>query len=475
LSCKQLTTSKNLSGIIKSQLQYKKSHRRGFEGFIDELKIIIKDNEDKKLLVRGWGSVNEGELLSIHCINIPDDKLIFKIQDFFSRPDLPTTASAFEIEIPIDNKSSNLFDFAFLAESRDEKLFPIFQHSPINTQIELDGRCNLACVMCPQAFGIHSGPLALEDLNRLEPLLLESECIEINHQGESLLSPILHDLLSIIPPHKQIAFNTNGTALKSKVSKLILENSPPIRFLSISLDAATEESFFKIRGTSLKKILEIIKVFKNARDSKGIHFPEIAITCTVLKDFMHEVPDLVKIAGALGASFKYWPLAGSGLHGGKDWVTNYHGTQEPFIYDEQVPRDSKSWREMCEKIEFNAKKFNVDIIHPFQYQWVAFDDATLKPKKDSDISDCPEIKRHRFFNANGNAQMCCVQTKPLFNWRVNGPESFDSNAAVIETREQAKNGVIPDACSGACCSYVAGELSPVSLRMPLTYILRKFI
>lgn len=454
--------------------QYRKSSAAGFDGFLDEIKIRAVDGQPE-LFVRGWGRISGSPMVEVECFDVRQDALAGRVAEFFERSDLPDGARAFEAHIPLSGSNSvNHYDYGLLVRASDGRLFPIYHHSPENIQIELEGRCNLACVMCPQAFGVHSGPMSIDDLEMLRPVIERSECIEINHQGEALTSPILLQLLQMVPPHKHIAFNNNGTALKAKVARQLLEYAPPVRTISISIDAGTEDSFFKIRGTSLAKIMENARAFKKARDDAGLEFPRIMVTCTVIKDFMEFVPAIVELASQLDGYFRYWPLTGSGLHGGESWVTPFKGSEEMFVYDEQIPRDGRTWGVMADRIQAEAERLGVNIVHPFRYSWKAEGDL-VKPTNKGSVAECSEIFRKRFFNANGNAQLCCVQTEPMFNWREYGPENFDKHPSVIEARELAAQGIIPGPCSGASCSYVAGALSPTRNEKPLTYIERKFI
>lgn len=453
---------------------YRRARRQGFQGFLDGIKAAVIDGQPV-ISVRGWAVVTEAKIARILCLDVPLDAIVASIAEFFPREDLPSGALAFDSRLVLSNAHSREhFNYGFLAEDSSGNLYPLYHHSPDNIQIELDGRCNLACVMCPQAFGVHSGALSLDDLELLRPVIERSECVEINHQGEALLSPILLQLLQMVPPHKHIAFNCNGTVLKAKVMRQLLGFAPPVRSISISVDAGTEESFYKIRGTSLSKVMENALAFKKARDDAGLEFPQLMLTCTVIKDFMEFVPDIVALAAQLDANFRYWPLAGSGLHGGVSWVVPFHGTDERFVYEDQVPRDGRAWSTMADRIQVEAERLSVNIVHPFQYAWKP-KGHVLKAVNSGNVAECPEIFRHRFYNANGNAQMCCVQTEPMFNWREYGPENFDQHPSVIEARTNAERGIIPGPCSGASCSYVAGALSPYRNVRPMTYLERKFI
>ncbi|QQE07792.1 hypothetical protein IC580_05505 [Cupriavidus sp. ISTL7] len=198
--------------------------------------------------------------------------------------------------------------------------------------------------------------------------------------------------------------------------------------------------------------------FKEARDAAGLHFPRIMITCTVMNEFMEEVHGVVAHAAKLDGMFRYWPLVGSGLHGGESWVTPFHGTTSNFNYDEQIPRDGRRWHAMAQRIAAEAERLGVTVVDAFQYSWGGEEDGAFAPINKEGVKDCPLIHRQHFFNANGNAQMCCVQTAPLFNWREVGPMNFDRHPAVIEARSDAIRGIIPKGCSGASCSYIAGSL-----------------
>jgi MoaA/NifB/PqqE/SkfB family radical SAM enzyme len=400
-------------------------------------------------------------------VDVSTDESVGIVDRFFDRPDLPSGAKAFDEIIPLSAcNSSHHFDYGLLAEDTDGRLFPLYRSFPLVSQIELDGRCNLACVMCPQAFGVNSGTLSLKDIQALRPVVRQSDGIVINYQGESLLNPYLREFLEIVPPHKVLEFATNGTALKGKASRLLLEFAPPVRMVAISMDASTEESFFRIRGTSLKKIMKNAIMFKKSRDALGQHYPRFRIMTTVLREFMDEIPGIVAYAAELNGDFTYGPLEGV-MHGGSSWITPFKGSDKLFVYDEQIPKDAKAWQTMTEKIELEASKFGIPVVGQPPLCCIENDACN--------VSDCPLLYRQRIYIANGNAQMCCVQTEPMFNWKEFGADRFDEHESVVKARALAAKGVIPSQCSGANCGYIKGELAPSRSEHPLTYIERKFI
>jgi sulfatase maturation enzyme AslB (radical SAM superfamily) len=461
-------------GFVRTQ--YRAAREEGFTGFLDEIEVL-QSGKSNVLRLRGWAKIEGGAVRRVNCYDTTLDALAGEITEFFGRGDIPPGAVAFEKDIPLLREGATAaHDYGMLVEAEDGRLFPIFHHSSKNVTIELEGRCNLRCVFCPQAFGVHSGSLSSDDLRILKPMLLQCGCIGINHQGESLISPKLGELLDMIPPHKLIFFNTNGTALKSKVARLLLENAPPVRTIIISIDAPSEEAFYKVRGTSLAKIMKNVIAFKKMRDDMGLHFPRLFLDCTVINEFMEEVHGLVAFAAEMDRLFCYKPMHGSGLHGGEAWIVPFHGTESNFNYDEQIPRDGRRWHEMTKRVADEAERLGVTVVETPLSSWcVQEGDWTLTPSNKGRVKDCQQIFRDYFFKANGNAQMCCLQTTPIFDWRVVGPMNFDTHAAVIEARVDAAKGIIPKACSGASCSYVGGELSPSATAKPLTLIQRKFI
>ena len=183
-------------------------------------------------------------------------------------------------------------------KDKEHKYLPNF---PISVILELVNRCDLECTMCYQGFrnDAEKKTLEIKDLsklflefkkNKLDALLLSS--------SEPLLYKHFDKILKMAEESKimdQFLF-TNGNLLNDKNSQLILNSS--LTRLFVSLDAATEETYDKVRVPVNKKILNtnrlkkvennIIK-FINLRNSLDKKIPLVRVSFVALKKNVHEV------------------------------------------------------------------------------------------------------------------------------------------------------------------------------------------
>ena len=177
---------------------------------------------------------------------------------------------------------------------------------PISVILELVNRCDLECTMCYQGFrnDTKKSTLQLDDLkklfdefekNKLEALLLST--------SEPLLYKNFPKVLDLAKKAKimdQFLF-TNGNLLNKKNSELILKSS--LTRLFISLDAATEETYDKVRIPVNKKFLNTnrltkvennVKNFITLRSALGLKLPLVRVSFVALKTNSHEVDQFIE-------------------------------------------------------------------------------------------------------------------------------------------------------------------------------------
>jgi MoaA/NifB/PqqE/SkfB family radical SAM enzyme len=73
-----------------------------------------------------------------------------------------------------------------------------------------------------------------------------------------------------------------------------------LKIIDVSLDAATKETYRKIRRYDFDIPIKNIKAFISARNDKGASFPEISINMTLMRENIEEIRDFVKLANDLG-------------------------------------------------------------------------------------------------------------------------------------------------------------------------------
>ncbi len=169
------------------------------------------------------------------------------------------------------------------AERRE--LFP----APIHLTFENIDACNKRCVMCARG-GQHTlhpkirintqARMSLETFQRIM-----DECVPMGTRaisfgfGEPLLErPVVFRMLEYA--HQtgiQDSFLvTNGLLLDTDTQRELLESG--LTHLSVSIDAATEQTYRKIRGSGFKTVIEHIEQFLAQREKMGKELPFLRLT-----------------------------------------------------------------------------------------------------------------------------------------------------------------------------------------------------
>ncbi len=173
---------------------------------------------------------------------------------------------------------------------------------PNTVILELVNRCDLECVMCYQGlrndaekFTVNEKTLdkIFDDFkkNKLSALMLTA--------SEPLLFKQIDKVLEKAKEAEimDIFLFTNGTLLNEKNSEMILNSN--ITRLFISVDAATEETYNKVRIPVSKRLLEEknrlqkiennVKGFIQFRNSKKLSLPLTRVSFVALEENKHEI------------------------------------------------------------------------------------------------------------------------------------------------------------------------------------------
>ena len=177
---------------------------------------------------------------------------------------------------------------------------------PISVILELVNRCDLECTMCYQGFRNDAKKSTLE-LDDIKKLFHEFEKNKLDALLFSTSEPLLYKkffkVLDLAEKAKimDLFLFTNGGLLNNKNSKLILKSS--LTRLFVSIDAATEETYDKVRvpvnkkilNTSrLKKIENNVKNFIKLRNSLGLKLPLTRVSFVAMKTNVHEVDKFIE-------------------------------------------------------------------------------------------------------------------------------------------------------------------------------------
>ena len=169
--------------------------------------------------------------------------------------------------------------------------FPLFLH------LELSQICNLRCPSCPigqpQAYAKYISSEKM-DWNLYQKIILEGEkhdCPSMEPQGtnEPFLDQNLEDYIRFAADHGfiDIMLNTNGTLLTEERARKVLKSG--ITRLRFSLDAATKETFEKVRlGAKYETTMKNIERFLEIKKQEKFELPVVGVNFCKTKFNEHE-------------------------------------------------------------------------------------------------------------------------------------------------------------------------------------------
>ena len=185
---------------------------------------------------------------------------------------------------------------------------------PLNVLVEVVNKCNLECIMCLSSHRI--GPTKVIDSKTISKLFNEFKennlpALMFGAGDEPLMFSDIDKMWDAANSSgiMDIFIFTNGTYLNEEMCKKILDHE--ISRVYVSLDAATEETYAKIRLKNknidkdattnnklkiikedinrLQAIEENIKRLITLRDARGLKLPQIRISFAVQQRNKHEI------------------------------------------------------------------------------------------------------------------------------------------------------------------------------------------
>lgn len=176
---------------------------------------------------------------------------------------------------------------------------------PRRITLGLDYSCNLYCTSCRDCIKISSG----NQFNVREQMadriietgwLDETDVLELSGTGEALLSKIDQKILFTNDNVKRnsISLMTNGVLLNKANWDRLSQNYEHIR-INISIDAASEETYNKIRrGGNWKILQQNLEMLSDLRKNGAIEYIEIRMV--VQRSNFEEIPQFVEMGKKYG-------------------------------------------------------------------------------------------------------------------------------------------------------------------------------
>ncbi|MGH7847877.1 MAG: radical SAM protein, partial [Candidatus Binatia bacterium] len=127
---------------------------------------------------------------------------------------------------------------------------------PVCLYLEVSNECNLACKTCPITYGKveQAASLTLEQVKYLVSQFTTVKRVVLHGVGEPLLN---RELPKIILWFKEkgiyVLFNSNGTLINKRWREALIESG--LDEIRLSLDAATPDTFARVRGKPLFDVI----------------------------------------------------------------------------------------------------------------------------------------------------------------------------------------------------------------------------
>jgi len=260
-------------------------------------------------------------------------------------------------------------------------------------QIELTTRCPLQCSMCIKDTyrDWHRRDMEVKDFLKILPYLKYVRSVVLEGWGESLIHPHLIEIVSLVKKQGcEVGFVTSGYGLnETYVDRLISEG---IDFIGFSFSGGTQKTHNSIRiNSDFEDLLKTVKYFTE----KNLKKPRLHVVYLILKENIHEMPEIVKVAKEAGIKEIVFINI---THVTNKWQDN----ERAFV----CRKDDKSYENLINSITKEtirtAKKHNVRINLP---NFIA-----------SDVALCSENPlENLYISVEGEVSPCVYLYPPLDN------------------------------------------------------------
>jgi MoaA/NifB/PqqE/SkfB family radical SAM enzyme len=177
---------------------------------------------------------------------------------------------------------------------------------PSFVQIEPVGQCNLRCQMCPIQFrtdGPPYGPPAFmpfETFTRLVDQIPSMTELQLQGLGEPMMHPRFFDMVAYAASRGiEVSTNSNLTLLTPARAERLVQSG--LHKLHVSIDGATPEIYERIRVRSnWRRVVGNLEGLVEAKRRLGSDLPRLRIVVVVMRQNLHELADLVRLAARVG-------------------------------------------------------------------------------------------------------------------------------------------------------------------------------
>jgi len=172
--------------------------------------------------------------------------------------------------------------------------------------LEVTTRCNLHCRTCVRnVWGEPLEDMAPTTFDRLVAQLQDLPQLRevvFGGYGEPFAHPRILDYLAAVKGlGLKVTVSTNGMLLDEERAELLVRLG--VDAVTVSLDGTDPDTYADVRrGADLRTVLDNIEELNRIKVEQRTSFPRLGIEFVALKQNVAELPDLLRLAGRLGAN-----------------------------------------------------------------------------------------------------------------------------------------------------------------------------
>lgn len=190
---------------------------------------------------------------------------------------------------------------------------------PDGLYLEVTNRCNLRCRSCLQYRGMKEGPkdLSLDEVRRIGEQIPGTRRVVLHGVGEPLLNEELAPIIHYWKDRRAyLLFNTNALLLNRGWAERLIQAG--LDELRVSLDAATEQTYARIRGARrFNRVVENVAALVRARQAARRRNPKVSLWMVGTRENVGDLPEMIRLASRIGIDEVYlqrlvYPTDGAG-------------------------------------------------------------------------------------------------------------------------------------------------------------------
>ena len=235
---------------------------------------------------------------------------------------------------------------------------------PSVLELEPSTFCNInpPCVMCyPRLFDRrpYEGEIDQAVFDKLVPSFKDFRAISLYGVGEPLVGKKLGVILDNIDTDTTLVqFNSNGLLLTEAACRSLIRQK--LNLINFSLDAATPETYRKIRRSDFDLVIRNISRLSEIKKELGVKIPVIQVNMTLMKENQSEILLFLDLAHRVGAEIVHLGL----LNPFREYEVENEGFTFNYLKQMIDPR-SEGFRKTMEQAERRASELGLQLLTEF--------------------------------------------------------------------------------------------------------------